>query len=74
MITITFAEFQIDGEKYNGVATIRESGSEPKLKYYVEACGVSTKEKTKRVAQRLAETVIQKVLFPEKNGLVAPQV
>mmetsp|Transcript_8352 Transcript_8352/g.11229 ORF Transcript_8352/g.11229 Transcript_8352/m.11229 type:complete len:614 (+) Transcript_8352:64-1905(+) len=72
MITITFEEFQVDGETYKGIATIRGSGTEPKLKYYVEAMGFTSKSKTQKAADLLAQSVIQTILRPEENGLSPP--
>jgi phosphomannomutase len=65
MITYTFE---------NGcVVTLRGSGTEPKLKYYVEMGG--KEERSAVVAKQRAMTVavVEHFLQPEANGLVAPK-
>ncbi|KAM4046069.1 glucose 1,6-bisphosphate synthase [Anomaloglossus baeobatrachus] len=65
MITFTFQ---------NGcVATMRTSGTEPKIKYYAEMCGVPgqgdrpfLEEELKRVIQALVDEFLE----PSKNGLI----
>ena len=60
MLTITFE---------NGcVAQFRASGTEPKLKYYVEVSAGSSEEST-AMAQRVAKIVVAEMLQPEQNGL-----
>ena len=49
--------------------TLRNSGTEPKLKYYVECVGGS-KEEAKRKCDELASVVLPVLLQPEVNGLV----
>ncbi|CAI5735416.1 unnamed protein product [Hyaloperonospora brassicae] len=63
MITYTFA---------NGcVATLRTSGTEPKLKYYVELAGrvgQSCEEVTAEL-RRQVEQIVEQMLQPQENGL-----
>jgi len=60
MITYYFA---------NGcIATIRPSGTEPKIKYYIEMPG-ETAEVAKAMVDKMAAVIIDKMLEPEKNGL-----
>ena len=49
--------------------TLRNSGTEPKLKYYVECVGAS-KEEARRKCDELAAAVLPELLQPELNGLV----
>lgn len=65
MITFTFA---------NGcTATLRGSGTEPKLKYYIEYSGAYEKrEEIGKELLEMVEAIIQQCLEPEKNGLVRP--
>lgn len=65
MITFTFT---------NGcVATLRGSGTEPKLKYYIELSGDHKKaaEIDKELLE-MVEAINQQCLEPEKNGLIVP--
>eukprot|EP00164_Ancoracysta_twista_P004135 GFYU01005555.1.p1 GENE.GFYU01005555.1~~GFYU01005555.1.p1 ORF type:complete len:590 (+),score=200.02 GFYU01005555.1:92-1861(+) len=55
-----------------GVATVRGSGTEPKLKYYVELPGKGDKAEVAKELDRLIDAIIQNCLRPEHNGLVAP--
>ena len=67
MITYTFE---------NGcVATIRGSGTEPKLKYYIELAGKPKQPKEEVVSElmELSNVLLQTFLEPEKNGLIAPK-
>ncbi|XP_069059902.1 glucose 1,6-bisphosphate synthase [Pleurodeles waltl] len=65
MITFTFE---------NGcVATLRTSGTEPKIKYYAEMCGSPTqsdKSFLEEDLKKLIEALVEKFLEPSKNGLV----
>ena len=64
MITYTFE---------NGcVATLRTSGTEPKIKYYVEMAGAPGEPRTEVDAETAAmrDAIILEMLEPEKNGLV----
>lgn len=65
MITFTFE---------NGcVATLRTSGTEPKIKYYAEMCGSPTqsdKSFLEEDLKKLIEALVENFLEPIKNGLV----
>lgn len=66
MITYTFA---------NGcVATLRTSGTEPKLKFYVELAGRSgqPRPEVEREADKQVWEIINQMLEPEKHGLAPP--
>lgn len=64
MITFTFEE---------GVATIRTSGTEPKIKYYTEVRPKpntsSMKEEVQFISNNLVENLVEILLEPEKNNL-----
>ena len=62
MITFYFAN--------GGTATLRGSGTEPKLKYYVELSG--ERSFVHATLPRLTEAIIHTFLQPVKFGLVAP--
>lgn len=57
--------------KNGAVATLRGSGTEPKLKYYVELCG-KKKEEVQEELDDLVEKIIETCLKPLKYGLVPP--
>lgn len=64
MITFTFAN--------GGVATIRTSGTEPKIKYYTELCaapGNSDLNQLKTELDNLADAIVEHFYQPEKNNL-----
>jgi phosphomannomutase len=66
MITYTFSN--------HCIATLRTSGTEPKLKYYVELAGSGingdqTREQVKEKLSKQVETIIELMLQPEKNHL-----
>ncbi|XP_048789578.1 glucose 1,6-bisphosphate synthase [Lagopus muta] len=65
MITFTFQ---------NGcVATLRTSGTEPKIKYYAEMCALpeqSDRSVLEEERQKLVEALIENFLEPDKNGLI----
>lgn len=66
MITYSFA---------NGcVATLRTSGTEPKLKYYVELAGRvgQTREEVTLELRKQVEQIVELMLQPEANGLELP--
>jgi len=64
MITFTFE---------NGTsATIRNSGTEPKLKWYVET-NDKNKEKAFDLLEEMTPSILEYLLNPKANGLVAPQ-
>jgi phosphoglucomutase len=48
--------------------TLRNSGTEPKLKYYIECVGKS-REEARKQCEEIEQAVIQQLLEPEKNGL-----
>lgn len=60
MITYTFAN--------GATATVRGSGTEPKIKWYAEMCGKDLQATQAQVAQ-LVEAIIEQMLQPAKNGL-----
>jgi phosphomannomutase len=64
MITFTFED--------GSTATIRSSGTEPKIKWYTEV-NCDEKEKTLEKLERLKNLVIEKLLQPEKFNLVPPK-
>ncbi|XP_061883205.1 phosphoglucomutase-2 [Entelurus aequoreus] len=64
MITFTFSN--------GGVATMRTSGTEPKIKYYTELCaapGNSNVEHLKEELDRLVSAIIENFFQPQKNKL-----
>uniref|UniRef100_A0A4W3J4R7 Phosphoglucomutase 2-like 1 n=1 Tax=Callorhinchus milii TaxID=7868 RepID=A0A4W3J4R7_CALMI len=69
MITFTFL---------NGcVATLRASGTEPKLKYYAELCAAPGQSDTARLREeldKLIDAMVTYFLEPGKNGLIARSV
>ena len=67
MITFTFTN--------GGVATLRGSGTEPKLKYYVELAGKAGQDPAivEAELQELTQAIIHQFLQPEKFGLEKPK-
>ncbi|XP_041052161.1 phosphoglucomutase-2 isoform X2 [Carcharodon carcharias] len=66
MITFTF--------KNGCVATMRTSGTEPKIKYYAEICappGNSDFEKLKEELNDLVNALVEHFFQPDKNGLTS---
>ncbi|XP_041642300.1 phosphoglucomutase-2 [Cheilinus undulatus] len=64
MITFTFSN--------GGVATMRTSGTEPKIKYYTELCaapGNSDVTQLKKELDELVDAIVENFLEPEKNKL-----
>ncbi|XP_077461021.1 phosphopentomutase [Stigmatopora argus] len=64
MITFTFSN--------GGVATMRTSGTEPKIKYYTELCaapGNSDLEHLKKELDQLVDAIIENFFEPKKNKL-----
>ncbi len=57
--------------KNGGVATLRGSGTEPKLKYYVELSGAD-RAQVHADLERLVAAIIHQCLQPQKFGLVPP--
>ena len=49
--------------------TLRNSGTEPKLKYYVECVG-SSEEEAKRKCEELASFVLPELMQPDVHGLI----
>lgn len=47
--------------------TLRTSGTEPKIKYYIDCCDTSY-EKAKEESQKIANTLIDVVICPEQYG------
>eukprot|EP00761_Pharyngomonas_kirbyi_P013416 gb/GECH01013445.1/.p1 GENE.gb/GECH01013445.1/~~gb/GECH01013445.1/.p1 ORF type:complete len:596 (+),score=192.16 gb/GECH01013445.1/:1-1788(+) len=65
MITFTFED--------GSVCTLRNSGTEPKLKYYVEVFDAESEDNANAKLKKLTDSVIEELLQPEKNGLVPPK-
>lgn len=64
MITFTFAN--------GGVATMRTSGTEPKIKYYAELCappGNSDPEQLKKELNELVSAIEEHFFQPQKYNL-----
>ncbi|KAG8014812.1 Phosphoglucomutase-2, partial [Nibea albiflora] len=64
MITFTFSN--------GGVATMRTSGTEPKIKYYTELCaapGNSDVAQLKKELDDLVDAIVENFFEPEKNKL-----
>uniref|UniRef100_A0A0A9XRK6 Glucose 1,6-bisphosphate synthase n=1 Tax=Lygus hesperus TaxID=30085 RepID=A0A0A9XRK6_LYGHE len=63
MITFTFT---------NGVTvTLRNSGTEPKLKYYIEANSDQSPEEAHQLMEKVTQSVIEEFIRPTHYGLVA---
>ncbi len=54
-------------------ATLRNSGTEPKLKYYVEASDKESRARAAEIVEAVTAALIAEFLQPEANGLVAPK-
>jgi phosphoglucomutase/phosphoglucomutase/phosphopentomutase len=65
MLTFRFAN--------GSTCTLRNSGTEPKLKYYIES-SASTRAEAEETTQKLKKAIIDELVQPEKNGLEAPKV
>ncbi|TSN95714.1 Phosphoglucomutase-2 [Bagarius yarrelli] len=66
MITFNFAN--------GGVATMRTSGTEPKIKYYTELCaapGNSDLTRLKEELNSLVDAIVKNFFQPEKNNLIS---
>lgn len=64
MITFTFSN--------GGVATMRTSGTEPKIKYYTELCtapGLSDVTSLSKELDELVEAIVEHFFEPQKNNL-----
>jgi len=73
ILPISSSTFMITFYFENGcVATFRGSGTEPKLKYYIELKG-EERFQTRKVLDDMVECMIKDLLEPEKNGLERPQ-
>jgi phosphomannomutase len=57
--------------KNGAVATVRNSGTEPKVKYYVEAVHATDETKAQALADDMTAHLIREFLQPKKFGLVA---
>ena len=53
--------------------TMRNSGTEPKLKWYVE-CSAPEKEEAQKLTDQMTEAIIRDFIQPEINKLEAPKV
>lgn len=65
MITFTFTD--------GSTCTIRNSGTEPKIKYYVETFDKKDKKVSEEKCKELTKLVIDHLLQPNKFKLVAPK-
>jgi phosphomannomutase len=54
-------------------ATMRGSGTEPKLKYYVECCDAESQAKSRALTDDMTAAIIAEFMQPDINGLVAPK-
>ena len=56
------------------VATLRGSGTEPKLKYYTELVGQEgqSRHEVDNLLQKVVQSIIDGFLQPERYGLVPP--
>ena len=59
---------RIDLGKYSGEVTLRTSGTEPKIKYYIECCGAS-KAEAETVTNAVAKWVREDVLCWKEWGI-----
>lgn len=67
MVTYTLAGYSSDDSDSDGAwITLRASGTEPKLKYYLEASSAA-------VADRLVAAVEAELVQPQACGLTRPQ-
>eukprot|EP00163_Fabomonas_tropica_P015131 TRINITY_DN275_c0_g2_i6.p2 TRINITY_DN275_c0_g2~~TRINITY_DN275_c0_g2_i6.p2 ORF type:complete len:164 (+),score=48.79 TRINITY_DN275_c0_g2_i6:165-656(+) len=65
MITLSFE---------NGATlTLRGSGTEPKLKYYVEVMNKNSRQAAQGELAKMVQLMKDELLQPEKNGLVPPK-
>jgi len=55
----------------NATCTLRGSGTEPKLKYYIEYHD-KTEEDTFKILQGIHHAIVEEYLKPEKTGLIDP--
>lgn len=52
-------------------ATLRNSGTEPKLKYYVEVCSKESPELAQELLDKMTAAIIENFIHPETYGLIA---
>lgn len=65
MITFTFE---------NGCScTLRNSGTEPKLKYYIECRSEQSAEEAAALTKEMSKAIIDEFIQPVQNGLEAPK-
>jgi phosphomannomutase len=62
MVTFTFEN--------GATATLRNSGTEPKLKFYVECSSEESPEVAEALLQQLTKAMIHDFIQPEKHGLI----
>eukprot|EP00808_Paulinella_micropora_P028456 g79856.t1 len=55
------------------VATLRGSGTEPKLKYYVECVSQESLARAEKLRQDMMDAIVAELLEPKKNKLVEPR-
>lgn len=73
-LPVSSSSQMITFEFENGaVATLRGSGTEPKLKYYVEICGENNVDEVQRSLDDLVENIIETLLKPKKFELIPPK-
>jgi phosphomannomutase len=65
MITFRFAN--------GSVATIRNSGTEPKVKFYIECKSMDSAEDAKSTLKAMTDAMIEHWLRPTEFELVAPK-
>lgn len=56
----------------DSVITLRNSGTEPKLKYYIE-CKGKTKQEAQLLCDEIANAVVNELIQPQKYGLIAKE-
>jgi len=54
-------------------ATMRNSGTEPKLKYYVECSSLESKEAAQGLTEKMTQAIIDTFIQPNENQLQAPK-
>jgi len=66
MITFRFAN--------GSLVTMRNSGTEPKLKFYVESSSTVSENAARTLVEQLTKCLVSEFLQPEQNGLVAKKI